>query len=288
LKCPIYAQFQLAETLSPNSVNISIDVLNNMDSYFHSLVDKDSLAGIQTGVILNNKLVHFDSYGYSDIANQKLLDDKNIFRIFSMTKPIVSVALMQLFDQGKFKLEDPLYLYLPEFKDVYVLEDSTLTLAQKPIKIIDLLRHTSGYNYGNSNNHELNAYYSKADLNSSKSNKEFVKKLSKIPLQFEPGTNWQYGLSTNICGYLIEVVSGISLNEYLEDFIFNPLEMNDTHFQLPKDKVSRFTTGYGWSENDGLYVVEESGQNRFVSDVTLFNGGGGLVSTEDFPVTLQL
>ncbi len=162
---------------------------------------------------------------------------------------------------------------------MYIYSDSALIKAKKPIRIIDLLRYTSGFNYGRSRNTKLNQLYAAQNLGAATTNKEFVLKLSKLPLLFEPGTNWQYGYSTNICGYLIEVLSGKSLNTYLKDNILGPLKMNDTHFQLPKEKIKRFTVGYSWREESGLYAIEDYKNNRYTNPVTLFNGGGGLIST---------
>ncbi|MEM8523491.1 MAG: serine hydrolase domain-containing protein [Bacteroidota bacterium] len=275
----LFAQFQPSDLKNPESLGMSTDSLAQMSAYFHQLVDEDSLAGVQIGIIRLGELIHFDSYGFSDIENDKSLKTNSLFRIFSMTKPIVSVALMQLYEQDKFELEDPLHKYIPSFKNTSTLEDSTLQASKNPIRIIDLLRHTSGYSYGNTQNPLLREYYIKANLNASKTNEEFVDKLSKIPLQFEPGTDWQYGLSTNICGRLIEVLSGKSLDQYLKNHILTPLKMNDTHFQMPKEKIERFTVGYGWNAENGLFVVENVEDNRYVHEVTLFNGGGGLVST---------
>ncbi len=263
----------------PESSGISSDSLKAMSKHFHSLVDSKQLAGIQTAVLSKGKLIHFDSYGYANIEENIQLDDQSIFRIFSMTKPIVSVALMQLYEAGKFKLEDPLYTYLPEFKEMMIYTDSMLIEAKNPIRVIDILRHTSGFSYGRGSSEELNQMYREANLNASATNKEFIQKLSALPLQFEPGTNWQYGLSTNICGYLIEVLSGMSLDAYLKENIFIPLEMHDTHFQLPIEKANRFTVGYSWHEENGLVVYEDQRENRYVEEVSLFNGGGGLVST---------
>ncbi|MEN0046822.1 MAG: serine hydrolase domain-containing protein [Bacteroidota bacterium] len=264
---------------SPENVDLSSDSLAKMTTYFHQLVDEKKLAGVQIGILQKEKLVYFDTYGFADIENNKALEENSIFRIFSMTKPIVSVALMQLYEQEKFQLNDPLHQYIPAFKDAKILQDSAVIPSPTPVRIIDLLRHTSGYSYGRINNPKLSEYYVQANLNSSTNNKDFVNKLAKIPLQFEPGTNWQYGLSTNIVGRLVEVLSGNTLDQYLQDHILTPLQMNDTHFQLPKDKVSRFTVGYRWSEENGLYVSETADDNRYVREVTLFNGGGGLVST---------
>ena len=242
-------------------------------------MDEKQIAGIQTVIMRKGKLIHFDSYGNADIENDKPLNENSLFRIFSMTKPIVSIALMQLYEQGKFQLEDPLGKFLPGFKEALVCSDSTLQPAVQPIQIIDLLRHTSGFNYGRGQNNTLNQLYAEADLHSSKTNKEFVEKLSKIPLQFEPGTDWQYGLSTNICGYLIEVLSGKPLDVYLKEHLFDPLKMQDTYFQVPNDRIEDFTVGYRWTEEGELAIAEYPNQSRFVQEVTLFNGGGGLIST---------
>ena len=263
----------------PESVQMSSDSIEKMEDHLHKLVDEKKLAGIQTAIFRKDKLVYFDSYGYANIEKAQILNENSIFRIFSMTKPIVSIALMQLYEQGKFKLNDPIHKYIPEFRQMYISIDSILVPAKNSIRIIDLLTHTSGINSGRGPNKHQNRLHAEANLWNSTTNKEFVEKLSKIPLQFEPGTDWTYGLSTNVCGYLIEVLSGKSLDEYLLEFIFKPLEMTDTYFQLPKEKTPNFTVGYGWSEDEKLEVIESIDGSRFIEDVTLFNGGGGLVST---------
>ncbi|MEO0572136.1 MAG: serine hydrolase domain-containing protein [Bacteroidota bacterium] len=274
-----YAQINEFTKVRPESVGLSADSLQKMKKHFHKLVDDGNLAGIQTAIIRKGKLAQFDSYGYSNVEERRLLDERSIFRIFSMTKPIVSVALLQLYEKGGFKLQDPLYKFIPEFKEMTIYSDSGLIQAKNPIRIVDLLRHTSGFTYGRSSHAELDQLYTKANVHSSSTNKEFVLKLSTLPLHFEPGTDWRYGYSTNICGYLIEVLSGKDLNTYLKDNILKPLKMNDTHFQLPEEKIGQFTVGYGWQENTGLHIREQQRNNRYTNKVTLFNGGGGLVST---------
>ncbi|MBV6653712.1 MAG: beta-lactamase family protein [Mameliella sp.] len=275
----LHAQEYPFASTAPEEVGMSSDSLENMDVYFHRLVDENQLAGIQTAVFRKGKLAHLDSYGYANIEEEKPLDEQSVFRIFSMTKPIVSVALMQLYEAGKFRLEDSLYQYIPEFREMQIYTDSMLIKAKNPIRIVDLLRHTSGFSYGRTQYEALNQMYRDAHLHASANNKEFITKLSQLPLSFEPGTDWQYGFSTNICGYLIEVLSGKSLDVYLEEHIFSPLGMHDTHFQLPAEKVERFTVGYGWTEGIGLTISEQQRVNRYTNEVTLFNGGGGLVST---------
>lgn len=276
------SKFVLAQDLDPlnipESVNISSIRLDEMNDQLHEIVDKGKLAGIQTAIIRKGKLAHFDTYGFANLEEEKTLNNKSIFRIFSMTKPITSVGLMQLYEKGKFKLDDPVYKYIPEFKNMVVHTENGNVPVNKSIKIIDLLRHTSGIGYGRSASQTLNNIYQDANLHNSENLESFITEISKIPLAFEPGTDWEYGHSTDVCGYLIEVLSGKKLDAYLSENVLKPLGMIDTHFQLPKSKIERFTTGYS-TENEKLVVVEHPSESRFASEVTFLKGGGGLVST---------
>lgn len=266
--------------ITPESVGLSSKKLDTLKSELHKYVDDGSLAGIQTAILKNNTLVYFDSYGYADVENTIPLDDKSIFRIFSMTKPITSVGLMVLYEQGKFQLDDPLYKYIPEFRNMTTYdENNNIIPVKNAIKIIDLLRHSSGISYGRSPNSNLNNLYTKENLGNSKNLKAFIDKISKLPLLFEPGTAYEYGYSTDICGYLIEVLSGQPVNEYLKEKVLNPLKMNDTHFQLPKDKIQHLTVGYSTNDNGKLEIADIPNQNMFVNEVTFYKAGGGLVST---------
>ncbi len=268
------------EKVSPESVDISSDSLAKMNAYFHNLVDENQLAGIQTAVIRKGKLVHFDTYGHADIAAGQKLNEKSIFRIFSMTKPIVSVGLMQLYEQGKFDLNDPVYKFIPAFKEQNVYVDSLIQPVKNPVRVIDLLRHTAGYNYGRGPNNDLNERYANLKWGDAKNYQEYLEMISELPLLFEPGTDWVYGISTNICGHLIEIISEMPLDKYLKQNILIPLEMHDTHFQVPENKVRDFTVGYGWStENQELIISESVQESRFLNPVSIFNGGGGMVST---------
>jgi len=265
---------------NPESVGVSSEKLEILKKELHTFVDDDRLAGVQTAILKNSELVYFDSYGYADIENQILVDDKSIFRIFSMTKPITSVGLMQLYEQGKFKLEDPVHKYIPEFKNMTVYdENNNIIPANNAIKIVDLLRHSSGISYGRSPNSDLNSLYANENLGNSKDLKAFINKISQLPLLFEPGTAYEYGYSTDICGYLIEVLSGQPINKYLQEKVLTPLKMKDTHFQLPKEKIKHLTTGYRVGENGKLEIADLPEQSRFVNEVTFFKAGGGLVST---------
>ncbi len=262
------------------SSSVSVKKLDSLKKVLHSYVNNEQLAGIQTAILKNGELVHFDSYGYADIENKTPLDDKSIFRIFSMTKPITSVGLMQLYEQGKFKLEDAVHKYIPEFKSMMVYdENNNIIPAKNSIKIIDLLRHSSGISYGRSPNADLNSKYVEANLGSSKDLKTFIKNISQLPLLFEPGTAYEYGYSTDICGYLIEVLSEQPIKEYLQLNILTTLKMNSTYFQLPKDKLVHFTTGYRAGENDELEIAELPEESRFLDQPNFIRAGGGLVST---------
>ncbi|MFK7811911.1 MAG: serine hydrolase domain-containing protein [Maribacter sp.] len=259
---------------------MSSELLNQMDSSLHQIVDDGKLAGIQTAILRKGKLVHFDTYGLADIDNKKPLQENSIFRIFSMTKPIVSVALMQLYEQGEFQLDDAVSKYIPAFEKMKIYTDvERLVPAANTIKIVDLLRHTSGLGYGRGSNTHINNLYTDASLGNSENLSEFINKISKLPLYFEPGTNWQYSHSVEVCGYLVEVLSGMKLDEYLTKCILNPLKMNDTHFQIPEHKIERFTVGYWADEAGNLFISESASDNRYTREVTFFNGGGGLVST---------
>jgi len=264
----------------PESVNISSKSLETLKNDLHKYVDDGRLAGIQTAILRKDELIHYDSYGYSNFKDKKALDEKSIFRIFSMTKPITSVGLMQLYEKGKFKLDDPVHLYIPEFKNMKAYNNNNEIVSTKnDIKIIDLLRHSSGISYGTSPNADLNSKYIEANLRGSKNLKTFIKKISQLPLLFEPGTNYEYGYSTDICGYLIEVLSGQPLGQYIQENILTPLKMKDTHFQLPKEKIQYLTTGYRATLEDKIEVVELPEQSGFSKSVTFYRGGGGLVST---------
>ena len=277
IPCWLSAQLDLNTRTNGQQLGLSGQRLEEMTEFFQSIVDQDRLAGVQIGIIRSGKLAYFNTYGFADIENEISLNNYSLFRIFSMTKPIVSVALMQLFEQGKFQLDDDIGMYLPVLGNRQIYDEGNLTPAQKPITIRDLLRHTSGFSYGNTDDQDFNQYYRAANLYAATDNADFVSRLSSVPLLFEPGTDWNYGVSTTVCGRLIEVLSGQSLDDYLEDHIFQPLSMDRTYFQIPENEVQNFTVGYRWNGEE-LFVSERAVDNRYTRPVTFFNGGGGLVS----------
>ena len=275
----LFAQFEDFELAKPSVVEMSVDTLKAMDLHFKGLVDNGQLAGIQTAIYRKGKLIHFNSYGHASKEEDILLDEQSIFRIFSMTKPIVSIALMQFVEKGSIKLEDPISKFLPAFKSMKAFSENENIVDAHEIKIIDLLRHTSGIGYGRGPVDSLNQLYRQANVMGAANAQEFLTRLSTLPLTFQPGSDWEYGFSTNVIGHLVEELSGQSLLEYLTENIFKPLGMKDTHFTLPAEKVQHFTTGYRVDGDGELAIAEARDQNRYLNEPNFFNGGGGLVST---------
>ena len=190
--------------------------LKTLNDVLHKFVDEKKISGIQTAIFRKGNLVHSDTYGYSDIETKKPLKENSIYRLASMTKPIVSVALMMLHEEGKFHLDDPLEKYIPWFKSSTIMDSSgEIYPAVNKIRIIDLLRHTSGIGSDGGIGY-INSLYRDINRKEQSNNETLVKKISGLPLYFEPGTKWKYGLSTTVCGYLIEVLSKKHLDEFLK------------------------------------------------------------------------
>lgn len=260
------------EISSPEMQGVSSEKLELLNDTMHSFVDNNDISGIQTAILKNGKLIHYDSYGNSDISEKKTLKNDDIFRIASMTKPIVSVGLMMLHEEGKFELDDPVHKYIPEFKNLSVQKRKKIKPAKNHIKVIDLLRHSAGFNFKGPED-----YRKTINLTL----EEYTKEAAKNPLKFEPGTTWWYSYATDICGYLIEVLSGQKLDVFLKNRIFDPLEMNDTFFEIPKDKLDRLTTLYIVDKEKKLISFDDKSNTPFKDNVVLLNGSGGLLSTTD-------
>ena len=262
------------EISNPELQGMSSEKLKILNDAMHKFVDNNDISAIQTAIVKNGKLIHFDSYGNSDISDQDSLENDDIFRIASMTKPIVSVALMMLHEEGKFKLNDPVYKYIPEFKNLTVKKRKKTKPVKNHVKVVDLLRHSAGLNFRGPED-----YRKTINLTL----EEYTKEAVKEPLKFEPGTTWWYSYATDICGYLIEVLSGEKLDDFLKNRIFDPLEMNDTFFELPAKKLDRLTTLYVVGDNKELVSFDSKANTPFKDKVILLNGSGGLLSTtEDY------
>jgi CubicO group peptidase (beta-lactamase class C family) len=262
--------------VAPESVGFSSAGLKAFEQAMRALVDESQLAGITTLVSRHGKVVAFDSYGYQNLETKTPLAKDTIFRIASMTKPIVGVAMMMLFEEGKWKLDDPVARYIPQFKDLKVATASGDVAQVHPMTMRELMSHTAGFDV-------LAApAYTKVNIaDRDKPLQTMIDKLAAIPLAAQPGTDWRYGHSVNIQGYIVEKLSGMPLDEFLAKRIFSPLKMNDTGFWVEPSKlgrVSRINT-YGpdkriTSAPDGFDISKKP---------VFLSGSGGLLSTaEDY------
>jgi CubicO group peptidase (beta-lactamase class C family) len=261
--------------LSGDSLQAAVEVVQQY-------VDNGKLAGVSLLVIRNNETALRKNIGFADIQNNQKIEDNTIFRVFSMTKPITAVALMTLYDEGKFQLDDKVSDFIPEFVSTMVYNSETKTLEPQntPMTIRHLLTHTSGLTYGWDQKSYVDSLYrvtGAAGWDGVLGDK--IKILAGIPLKHQPGTKYEYSVSIDVAGYLVEVLSGMPLDQYMKTRIFEPLKMDDTGFYVPEEKHSRFTSVYT-IKNDSLQEQASNGMN-FKVPVTLFSGGGGLVSTLD-------
>ena len=268
---------------TPEKVGLSSDTLELASQKMQEYIDNGKLAGIATLVMKDGKIIHRERFGFANIEEQKPVEENSIFRIFSMTKPITAVALMTLYDEGKFELDDKLSRHIPEFTDVMVYNDETQSLEPQieELTIRHLLTHTSGIVYGWGQSY-VDSLYRVTGVGGwdSATIGDKVKIMTGLPLKFQPGTAWEYGLSIDVAGYLVEVLSGVPLDEYFKSRIFDPLHMDDTGFYVPEEKHDRFTQVYSLDEEGALKTGGFLGE-AFKKPTVLFYGGAGLVSTMD-------
>lgn len=253
---------QSLPTASPADEGFSPDRLAYIDKFYSGAIDRGELAGIVTLVSRHGKIVHFSALGYADIEKHRKMEKDTIFRQYSMTKAIVSTALMQLYEQGRFDIDDPIAKYLPEFAHLRVLRspdgplDETTALDHPPT-IHDILRHTAGFTHGLTGD-KFDQQYAQADLFSvDLTLQEMMERLSKLPLRYQPGTRWAYSFGPDVQARLVEVLSGEPFDEYLQKHIFAPLSMNDTAFWLGPDKADRLATVY-WAKDGKLTPLDEA------------------------------
>ena len=287
---------QTLQQVSPETQGLSTERLSRIDAKITEWIKEDQLNGATMVILRNGKIVYNKAFGYSNKNVPMRVD--NIFRIASMTKPVISVAAMMLYEEGKFLLTDPLSNYIPEFRNAVVIDkynatDTTYTTvpAKREITIRDILSHTSGIGYAQIGSGTANAIYFKNKINGGigtpySTLKEVITRLAKLPLMVQPGEEYYYGLNTDVLGYLIEVISGMPLDKYLQEKIFTPLGMKDTYFFLPKEKQSRLVQLYTQANNkiniqDSLISLNGTFSRDFpkTPNGTYFSGGAGLAST---------
>jgi len=253
-------------------------------------IDEKKLPGMITVVARHNEVLSFEKIGLMDAG--KPMQSDAIFRISSMTKPITSVAVMILFDEGYFHLDDPVFKYIPEFKDLKVIS----SIAENEIKLVDetspmtirnLLTHTSGLASGGENT-PVDSMYRAANL-SDGTLKDMIQKLAQMPLLYQPGNRWNYSRSSDVLAYLVEVISGKPFDAFLKERIFKPLKMEDTGFNIPIEKLNRLTSVYTPEDSGGIKIILKPDSASVSSPVKFLSGNGGLVSTaKDYLVFAQM
>ena len=273
------AEYEGLPRAVPEDMGMSTARLERIKPVMQQWVDNGKIPGALTMIAREGKLVHFEKVGNQDIASEKPIEFDTIFRIYSMTKPITSVAVMMLYEQGLFQLNSPVSEFIPEFKDMkaYANHGDAIVDTEREMTIKHLLTHTAGLIYGGEWDHPINQRYYEADFYGGDL-KHMAKELGDIPLLHHPGDAWNYGMSTDVLGYLVEVVSGMPFAEFLKTRIFDPLGMVDTDFSVPENKVDRYATLYEPTEEGGIKVLEDapvsSGPLSFHH-----SGGAGLLST---------
>ncbi len=273
----------MIELATPERIGFSAKRLSRIKNLMNRYVDGGKLAGLVTCVARQGHVVQFDRFGYQDIASKTPMQLDTIFRIQSMTKPITSMALMMLFEESLFNLTDLVSDYISAFKDVKVwTENGVLIDPIRPITIQDLLRHTAGLSYGGYANSlaHVDKLYDEADLfNPNLTNQEITARIVALPLMFHPGTTWHYSMATDVIGYLVELLSGQTLADFMQENIFDPLGMVDTAFHIDPAKLSRFATLYGKASHDDLAILDEPATSDYLPPIITHAGGHGLLST---------
>jgi len=272
--------------LAPKRAGFAPERINRITEHLDkNYIVPGKIAGCQTLVARHGHIAHFKSQGLMDRERRKPLTDDTIFRLYSMTKPITSVALMTLFEQGHFQLNDPVSRFIPAWRDhkVWVSGEGTsmeTAAPARPMTMRHVLSHTGGLTYG-ATNHPVDRAYRDAGVGrgAGETLSGFADKLAKVPLRYQPGERWMYSLSTDVCGYLVEAVSGKRFDQYLQETIFDPLDMKDTSFMVAPRKADRFAANYERQADKTLKLIDDPERSNYLKQPTFFSGGGGLTGT---------
>jgi CubicO group peptidase (beta-lactamase class C family) len=274
------------DVVSPEEVGLSSEGLGRIDDLLRSrYVVPGKIAGALTLVARRGKVAFLSPLGQMDLQRGRPTRDDTIFRIYSMTKPITSVALMMLHERAAFALGDPVHKWIPEWEHLRVYRygrypQFVTEPAGRPMTVRDLMTHMSGLSYGIMERTGVDDAYRKLGVGDGKGTlRGTIEKLSHLPLDFSPGSRWGYSLATDVVGHLVEIMSGKRFDEYLRAEIFEPLGMVDTGFTVPADKITRFAANYTRGADKTLALFDDPGDSPFVRPKTYFSGGAGLVST---------
>ncbi|MEI6439077.1 MAG: serine hydrolase domain-containing protein [Alphaproteobacteria bacterium] len=278
-----------AASVAPEAVGFDSARLQKLDAAMAKVVADGRVSGMTTLLVRHGKVVEFATYGKSDLAKGTATKKDDIFRIYSMSKPLTGVAMMILFEEGKWKLDDPVTKFIPEFKDLKVMTGLdekgnivTVPAARAPT-MREIMSHTAGFGYGLGDKHPVDKLFRERRVLGSANLKELVTKVADIPLMFQPGTNWSYSVSVDLQGYIVEKISGQKFGDFLADRVFKPLKMNDTAFYTGPQKASRLAALYMTDPKTYKMVSANdlfgNSPPDYTKAPTLESGGGGLVST---------
>lgn len=264
---------------TPESAGMSSERLNRVTDAMQSFIDREIVPGVHVLVARRGVIVYDNAIGTRGMDDDRPLEKDALYRIFSMTKPITAVAAMQLYEQGKFKLNSPVTEFIPEFEELKVhVEEGEPVPLNRPMRMVHLLTHTSGLGYGLGAGHPVDRLFRQNQVLGSTDLEEMIGKMKDIPLKFHPGDRWNYSAAVDVTGLVIQRLSGQSFDEYLDKHIFTPLKMDDTFFEIPEDKHNRLLPTHYWNRQQnrvGMVPMQEDAYRN----VTMFSGGGGLIST---------
>ncbi|MGH8178028.1 MAG: serine hydrolase domain-containing protein [Steroidobacter sp.] len=272
----------------PEAVGLSADRLQHLDRFLqHKYLDAGRMPCAMTLIERRGEIAHFSSLGFMDVERRRAISEDTIFRIYSMTKPLTSVAIMMLVEEGRIALEDPVHRYIPQWRELSVYEGGFIGAfrtrrTSAPMRIIDLLRHTSGLTYGFQQRTNVDAAYRKlglGDIGGAVSLEGMIDGLAQIPLESSPGTVWNYSVATDVLGYLVGKLSGESFENFLRTRILGPLRMIDTDFSVPESKAPRLASCYVAAPDGRMKLQDDAATSPYLRPPTFVSGGGGLVST---------
>ena len=272
--------------LAPKRAGFAPERINRItDHLIRNYIEPEKITGCQLIVARHGQVAYFKSLGQRDRERRKPTADDTIYRLYSMTKPIASVALMMLYEQGRFQLNDPVSRFIPSWRDhkVWVSgvgAEMETAAPPSPMTMRHVLSHTGGLTYGGTR-HPVDRIYREVGVNRGPGETlaGFAEKLAKVPLRYNPGEHWMYSLSTDVCGYLVEAISGTRFDRFLQDNIFDPLDMKDTSFYVAPRKVERFAANYERQADKTLKLLDDPERSAYLKEPTFFSGGGGLTGT---------
>ena len=270
----------------PERVGLSAERLERVDGWMRRLVEDGKLPGVQVAVMRRGEIAFARQHGFADIARAKPTATDTIVRIYSMTKPLTSVAIMMLYEEGHFQLDDPITRFLPVFRDMRVATSMGAGIetvpAERDITFRDLLTHTSGLTYGFIQATPIDALYREHGVDfqtSPKSLSEVVETAASLPLLAQPGTAWNYSIATDVLGHLVAVISGRDFGDFLRERIIGPLGMVDTNFHIAREKIDRFASNYTKGPDGRPKLIDDAIEGPYATPRLIASGGGGLVST---------